>query len=384
MIRVFVFAVLFGFLAWAQSYPGTIPNISRMNSSFLIGTGFSFYHLKPERSCHGIFAVSSENLKTALRVTDAATEQFKRRQWPPEFLSNRSAIVANYLPWSEYVVVYKRGVPFKEGVQGTLVVTGVPYSEKDHFALRLPEEETLGIELNRPLGSSGKGMIFEFRTFSLLRETNVQVFPFILERASRVIFEKLRDFPELYDEPIIHTYADRAGILLYGPMGFKLTEQTPKDRPIEKYGVKWWAMAITPRQLEKLILELRIPDETTYRSEDPRYSWIPTHPTYSGFNQALPAPLPGAPHAMAAPGTHMAMDENGKVASTILAEDTKFDSGIVAAKGAHVVQFHGFVVLMSAIAENYLDPSTGRLILKGSSLSFHRDRIIAVNGQVYP
>jgi hypothetical protein len=230
--------------------------------------------------------------------------------------------------------------------------------------------------------SKGKGVIFEFRTFSLKKNANIYIFPFILERASQIIFEKLKDHPELYDQPIIHTYGDRPGLLLYYLMGFGLTPITPKDQPITKYGVDWWSLAMTPRQLELLLFKLRIPNEETQRSLDHRYSWIPTHPTYSGFNQALPAPLPGAPHAMAAPGSHIAFDEQGRVASTILASDTRFESGIVGAEGAQVVQFFGSVALISKTAEDFTDPQSGLRIPKGSKVSFSGSKIIGVNGQL--
>ncbi|HWU42081.1 MAG TPA: hypothetical protein VN132_01545 [Bdellovibrio sp.] len=79
---------------------------------------------------------------------------------------------------------------------------------------------------------------------------------------------------------------------------------------------------------------------------------------------------------MAAPGTHVAYDEEGRVASTILAEDTRFENGILAAKGAHVVQYHGSLAIISKTAEDYRDPVSGRLIPKGSRVSFHSGQVI--------
>jgi hypothetical protein len=386
-MKLLIFTLLT--LPWAlyaqiEAYPGTIPKISRMNTSFLIGTPYQFHHYRPTHSCKIVYSANSESLKAALRITDAASEQFRRRHWPDDFLTNRAHIVQKYLNRTEYVEVYKRGVSLPQGIVGTLAVTWAEYEGKNPSAQTLPEEETLGILLPRPVDSKDQGIIFEFRTFSLDKEANIYTFPFILERASQIIFEKLKDHPELYDQPIIHTYGDRPGILLYKPMGFDLTAVTPKDRPISKYGVNWWSMAMTPRQLEQLLLKLRIPDEETQRSQNGRYSWIPNHPTYSGFNQALSAPLPGAPHAMAAPGTHIALDEQGRVASTILAEDTKFENGIVAAKGAHVVQFGGLLALISKTAKDFVDPETGLQVPKGSKVSFSNNKIIGIDDRPLP
>jgi hypothetical protein len=57
-----------------------------------------------------------------------------------------------------------------------------------------------------------------------------------------------------------------------------------------------------------------------------------------------------------------------------------FESGIVAAKGAHVVQFFGQIAIISKTAQPYLDPNSKILIPVGARLSFHGQKIINYNG----
>ncbi len=371
---------------WAAVYLSdaevTVPGIERMNSSFLIGTGLQHHEVRP--TCDSRLSRSrSENLSLALQITRAANREFRRRGWPEAFLEGRIDLVEKYLDRSYYVGVSQRGRGFEVSMQGTLAVTWAEGDASNLYSSLLPEEETLGIRLPRFVDSNGKWIVFEFRTLSMLRPTNVKVFPFILMQTSQPLFEKLKQYPELIGKPIINTYTDLQE--LYTAKNLSLVnEVTPADKPIRAYNLDWWAMSETPLQLEEYIYGMRMPREDRHRSEDDRYSWIPTHPTFFGFNQAMKTPLPGAPEARSAPHTHIAFDENGQVASTILAEDTLFASGIWGAKGAHVVQFFGSVAIISSTARDYRDPRTGRLILKGSSLSFSGDKIVGVNGQTWP
>jgi len=199
------------------------------------------------------------NAEFTKKTISFANRRFsEKRDWPKEFLKSRYQIGEESKGRSDYIYVEDRSDETAPKIAGTLAITWAGYNSKDleaHASEILPMEKTLGIPfLKRPMDHQ-TGMIAELRTYSINPGVmNHDVFIVLFDTLLARISAATDGYPELYDKPIIFTYADRKSLKLYGIMGFNVDEEvTPLDHPIEHAGVKWWVMSISPLELEKMI-----------------------------------------------------------------------------------------------------------------------------------
>ncbi|MBI4405732.1 MAG: hypothetical protein HY537_16360 [Deltaproteobacteria bacterium] len=184
-----------------------------------------------------------------IEVVSAANEHFVRRGWPKEFLDSRVRIAEGYADRSQYIYFQTftagpGGKPVKGDIEGAVGISWVTFDSKSlaenqpeivfkDRAKLLPEEETLKTLVPRHVDGRGRGIAVEVRTY-FKNKTRPRLQPKLSADLIQMVFELIKEYPELYRQPIIHTYADEAGCRLYEPLGFELVKEiTPADKPIE-------------------------------------------------------------------------------------------------------------------------------------------------------
>ncbi len=185
----------------------------------------------------------------------------------------------------------------------------------------LPEEETLRRPITRYYDSRGRGIVIELRTNSKVRGAPAHIAKQIRIWQIRTVLEQLRDYPELFDKPIIKAYADPAHLRLYRQDGFAIeTETTPEGDPVvlpaeyDSYQTQWWAIMITPRELEKSLFKLNAEVEHTVID----------------VNQPFPFTLANGKTVRARPHSYVYIDEHGRPTSLDLNETTEVAPNIFA------------------------------------------------------
>lgn len=229
-------------------------------------------------------------LEEQLNIIRFATKSMERRNWSDDFLSSREEIAKEFFDRSIYIKVEEvpRGdashgltwrhdfVQEEKKLRGTLGLTYAT-SQKNVFGgmtnekllsridLLLGMEKTLQKPVIRYFDSQGRSIIVELRTFAKDSASVELVRDVLISDGIAMTFAVIKNYPELYDQPIIYTYGDELSRRFYGKLGFKVQEHlTPLNSPIHtdavdaKTGklVNWWVLAITPKDLEKNLLLL--------------------------------------------------------------------------------------------------------------------------------
>jgi len=217
-------------------------------------------------SCEGLLRDFPPILGQAISKANKDFEH--RRGWTKEFAMSRMGIAEKY--WLQTIHQVVTDSENNDEVVGSIALTVAKY-DRDHMpdysksplenkAMGieiLPEEETLGVLLPRPLDSAGKGIILELRVYYVKRVVNKDVRKIILPDMLRLITMPLVKYPELLNQDIIHMYNDEGGIKLYAPFGLKLLQSiTPITKPIFSKGTNWWALATTPETLQENTIDI--------------------------------------------------------------------------------------------------------------------------------
>jgi len=318
---VFVIIVMCPFFALgaSESAPLDVPSL------YVGSEGGNHYieEISESQKCNVLLSKVS-------KVIDFANAQFENRRenWPPEFLAERSQIAKKYSKRSKYIVVRKgnvAGKSKKDPVVGTLGITYATYDAEDlaenklnNLALDLiPVEETLGLDpLPRPLDSTGKGIIFELRTYAKDKISGQTAFPKLLQGAFNLVFRKIKDFPELYDKPILYLYADDLSVRFYTHFGFHVNEEIA---PVIHDGVSWRVMSASPKDIEAVSGKL-----SGFRF-------------FENLNQPYVAISPNGKPFRISPHTSFAIDENNVAMKATTMDELEIMPGIFAAENSQFI-----------------------------------------------
>ena len=318
------------------------------------------------------FAYTAETVagRDGVEVVEVSNLRFKESPgWDmPEWLEERLQIARDYADRSKYWItrpISERGKPIRGSkVETTFGITWSEYSRKDIEGkpqsaiyndpkIRLPEEKTLRRTVKRHYVSNDRpdpedrGLAIEFRAVSkdphstpdsLRDEGMAQMIQGILERT--------KEYPELYDEPIVTCYADEGHKSLYEHW-FKMKmqrETTPPEDPAyihDKNGtankkIPWWYIEVTPRMLEE-VLQKRLKGGRSV----------------SNFNLPHDFRLPDGRTATAPPKSPLGFDSEGNVTLATFQSRTELAKGIVASAGSTAFWHDQNLVRLTSIAEPY-------------------------------
>ena len=326
------------------------------------------------------FVSGAESLGDQLKIVEFATSQMKRR-WPADFLATREEKVREAFLRSFYVREdFSPGTPFlhpnrnnSEVFAADIGLTYAQSSQKEFNALSeaelisnpklknllLPMESTLKKVVPRHFDSRGKSVAVELRSYA--KDPDIDMASArrlkMKLRADMVslTLAAVRDYPELYDQPIIWAYGDKESLRMYGPdFGFEVaTDLTPLDHPIHYGGVDWYFIAVTPRRFEQNLFKLK------------GARWI------SGVNQEHPVQTALGKKAFAASRSDIYIGDDGKVIRFIPAGDFEIAPGLIAAKGSVVEfvqsQFRATSDCTITLAQSY--SQDGKVYPEGSKVS---------------
>lgn len=309
-----------------------------------------------------------------LELVRFANKKFLRRGWSLSFIKDREKVAQDFSDRSLYIKVYSHAMlenvkqnllqdPRPElygpGVlSGTIGMTYATTTRAEIESMNptqllsssdkiIPMERTLNVALPRYYDSQGRSAIVELRTFSKDEKSVDDVRKVLVSKGIAMTLAAIRNYPGLYDQPIIYTYGDKASVRLYRALGFHIDEKvTPLSTPIEHEGSKWWCLAITPRELEKNILKL----------EGPR--------SVFGLNQPHPIVMPNGRTALAAPRTYFDIQADGKSTVFTVNEDTEISPGLKAASGSEVQFKRGKISAIERLAAPF------GVLPAGSSVGF--------------
>jgi len=321
-----------------------VPSVSTPN--FFDGPPASALPLLPDGTQEGFLnespysgeTVEGRDCGKVFQIIATANEAFRRLSWPPSFIAGRQKVAKDYARRSNY---YRIRSLDKSGWKTDITHTTIgetharfrrstieamtPQELLAHRRFLIPMEETLQTLVTRYYDSKGRGIVLEFRANSKRKGTPDNIRKQMLVKEIQLAMEAVRDYPELYEKPIIYTYADEAHRRLYRAYGFEVQEKlTPLDKPIvmvdSKTGKKtnWWVLAVTPKRLEANLFEL-----TGAR-------------TITGLNQPHPVTLPNGRTAFAAPGSTIDIDANAITTGFVPTEDLEIAPGLSAAAGSTV------------------------------------------------
>jgi hypothetical protein len=222
------------------------------------------------------------------RAFKISRERMKVRGWSPDFLESGDEVMDKVSSRSILLRMEKNTTkdPMHR-VMENVATFGLTYGQFDQSALanavklgtsvksgfELPEEESLKILLPRFLDSNGLGIAIELRSYSLLKDrtlTSSQRRATLVEGIGTAL-EIAQNYPELWDKPIIHTYADKKSLEMYGGLldpahgrpgdgvlnlGFRLVEGlvTP-EKGIKAHATEWWPIWVSPKRLMQFLQE---------------------------------------------------------------------------------------------------------------------------------
>jgi len=301
--------------------------------SFEVYSKFIVHDFSPSKMACGdkLSKVALSPLVMAALLKSNAAFKLERH-WPDDLVDSRIPIAEKYRHRSYYRVLAEH---HSENVVGSIGLTEARYS-RDHmpdltkspeeneaagFEI-LPKEKTLGYMLPRPLDSTGKGVIFELRTYFVDGEFSSDVRGPLLNLMLKMIDERLADYPELATAKIMHTYNDLEGIRLYPRFfGFGFDPETPKkSQGLLKLGIKWWGLAASKTEIEDAYIK------TFEKSKEVRII---------AGNRPLTLPLPGGRKVKIQPGSQYYKKDPEHV-SFVPHEDFVIDEKITAAAGNEV------------------------------------------------
>jgi hypothetical protein len=253
---------------------------------------------------------------------------------------------------------------FAEYYVATIGITVARYTDKPSGAAeQVPEELSLAVTLKRPLDSHGKGIIIELRTYSKDKIMALDAYPELMWAIYTMVFRKLREYPELYDQKIIHTYADYEnadgkflpGVKMYEHRGFEIDPDIP---PVFMEGRWWRAMNTSPRTLEAQVFKLR------------------GSRNISGLNQVHPITLPNGQKTFAAAHSELTLDDNEFALRFTPTTEIELAPGVIAAAGS-LVNYESSYILQSVsqITKPIYSDYEKRWIGKGAG-------IVVVNGNI--
>ncbi len=314
--------------------------------------------------CEALFESSNAHQSKVAMVVRKANERFKIRGWSEGFLKERFKVAEKYDSQSEYYYIRPKN---RKKPIATIGITIAEYTEAETKEM-IPVEETLKVfPLPRPLDSKKRGFIAELRTYSIERAFHSEAYPKLLSLFFENFFTRLQEYPELYDEPILYTYADETSLRLYGMMGFtKLSENSTSHE-----GSNWWVMVTTPRILESSIKR------------------VPAVDTIHGFNQPINIKLQNGldakleAHGMALNQEFM-RSQNAPMSQhiSVINEPLEIEPGVWADKGSSLTwHANGKLAHISKLAKPL--PITKDLIANaGGSIGFSPEGKLTLIGDL--
>lgn len=367
------------------------PNVKRFCQVALSGKSSAI-----SKSILGLTGFEDKHQKQVYQTILAANRQFLRRGWSSEFMKERLRLAQVFDDQSEYINLYRKNL----GIVATLGWTFAEYTSdylpdpnlpavvnRDRTQI-LPEEDCLHITpLERPTGKDGRGIILELRTWSIAKDRlkqdeRAEAFGSMISQSYSRIIQKLSLYPELYDEPIIHLYADEKSLMLYGRMGFKATHFAPIAHP--HTNEFWWDMAISPRDYEKLILRMKTPAFLLGFNQDIELAFgdqkisVPRGAVFERHDLSR-VQIPG-----------VQLHEYNSVGllpgAVIVQKETSTLRRVVADKGASVGWFpSGKIAYVTSLAEPFpFHDGSGRPMLAdvGSSIRWHENGLVAAVSKI--
>jgi hypothetical protein len=254
-------------------------------------------------------AIISENVEFAI-------SQYPRRHWPESFFDELRAMGQRHWMNSKYVTVRDKSgkivgslrfitsrdsaadfvtqersgdlLPYPRTLEGGTWTRKVipPYLQQ--FLprwLRVPMEEGLGVNLERPIlvpsdaqaGYQAVGLrhflgeVIEPGNFAVDKNVNAEVYRAITIELMKAVYEETHSADYNANGKALYSYADAIGRRLYLPLGFELVDA--KD-PLIHDDVKWWIIRLTPERLKQWIENM-----------EKRASWTPE--SVAEINQML-------------------------------------------------------------------------------------------------
>lgn len=274
-------------------------------------------------------------------VTKVADPRFERNKWAKfkKWMASRSQIAKDYADRSIYRVITTVHPGSTLDAAQTPATVGLTYSKFTRAEIEgkteaellkdkkfvLPEEDTLNRLVTRYFDSSGRGIAIEIRVNSKERGSQKAIGNEMLVEMVRMTMPYLKDYPELFDMPIITAYADEEHYRLYrSTLNMDIqTETTPLVKPItienenhEK--LNWWVIETTPRKWEAILFKLK----------GPRF--------LKNLNQPHPFELWNGKKSFAAEHSDVFFDKAGHIMEAQLALESEVAPGVFGAVGAQV------------------------------------------------
>jgi len=291
-------------------------------------------------------------------VARISGERYSRRPWSNGFVDSRVKIAVDYADRSFYYEIasdqsHERsdttiGVTYSSFTQADFEarsVTAILQKPPEQLTAEdrrflLPQEESLGVAVTRYYDKSGRGIILEFRSNSKEKGSPKLFGDQMLVEEIRMAFEIVKDYPDLYDQPIIYTYGDEVSLKMYHALGFEVqTHITPLDQPIEKDGTKWWVIAVTPKRFEANLFKIRY--------------GIFGH-NIDGVNQPFPLHLVDGRIVTAAAHTNISFDRDGHVTELTLDHDAEVAPDVWASAGSRVHWLDGKIDYVQKTAKSLM------------------------------
>jgi hypothetical protein len=284
-------------------------------------------------------------------LVDIANPRYERNPlWKESrnWMDERYAIVDAYADRSEGFATATHG-PYKklteETAPTTFAFTWAEFTREqvegrnlkdlvEEHKYELPVEKTLSSDklkrtikkpLTRYFDSRGRGILIECRINSKGELAPDGAAQLSLIRSVQAILYRLKDYPELYDKPIITAYADKLHRRLYKQQyGMEVQEETtPLDEPAitvtsEGKEIPWWVIQGTPRQWEALLFKLT------------------GQHLIKGLNQPHPFKLWNGETASASPHSIISFDNDNHATHATLNAEAEIAPGIFAGPGVEV------------------------------------------------
>jgi hypothetical protein len=306
--------------------------------------------------------IEGTDCSKVLQVISFADRLFAILGWPQSFIDGRFPIAQIFADRSSYYRIgYYEFLDGKIQIRETYATIGETHS---YFSLAdiealgperllkhrkwlLPMEDTHKKLVTRYYDSRGRGVILEFRTKAGTKE----VVPWLRDNIrNQILFEEVRmaidvvrEYPELYEKPVIYTYADEKHVRLYRLLGFEIqTDLTPVHQPIwmkdDETGavIRWWYLAVTPKRFEANLFSLR------------------GGRVLEGLNQPHPVKISNGTSFFAAAHTLVGFDPFNRVTAAQPTEEVELETGLFVAAGTRVRWDMGFVMWIKEISRPYL------------------------------
>lgn len=97
------------------------------------------------------------------------------------------------------------------------------------------------------------GEAIEPGNFSISKDVNAEVFKEIFTQLVKTTFDPRNSAEYNMNGKVFYTYGDRAGKMLYAPLGYSVVEE---QAPIQHDGREWWLLQSTPEKLNQFLESL--------------------------------------------------------------------------------------------------------------------------------